>query len=125
MAQSEKTLGQKIKDARETQRFTLREVEEVTGISNAYLSQLENNKIKKPSANVLYKLSDFFKIPFDVLLNEAGIVDKVENTEGPKSMAGFALSSENLTKEEEAELAAYLKFLRFNKGNGKEHNKGH
>ncbi len=57
MAKTQKSLGEKLRDARETQALTLRQVEEITGISNAYLSQLENNKIKKPSANILYKLS--------------------------------------------------------------------
>ena len=50
-----KSLGNKLKELREIHRFTLRQVEEATGISNAYLSQLENDKIAKPSANVLYK----------------------------------------------------------------------
>ena len=51
-----KTLGQVLKESREKSNKTMRDVEEATGISNAYLSQLENDKIKKPSANVLYKL---------------------------------------------------------------------
>ena len=44
-----KTLGKTLKDAREGVPFTLKQVEEATGISNAYISQLENEKIKKPS----------------------------------------------------------------------------
>lgn len=51
------SLGETLKSARELIPLTLRQVEEAVGMSNAYLSQLENEKIKKPSANVLYKLS--------------------------------------------------------------------
>lgn len=40
--------------------LTLREVEERTGISNAYLSQLENKKIKRPSFDTVLKLTDFY-----------------------------------------------------------------
>ena len=50
---SMKSLGKTLKVSRELIPLALRQVEEATGISNAYLSQLENDKIKKPSANVL------------------------------------------------------------------------
>lgn len=40
--------------------FTLREIEEQTGVSNAYLSMLENGKIKSPSFNVVMKLTEFY-----------------------------------------------------------------
>ncbi|MCK4454399.1 helix-turn-helix transcriptional regulator [Candidatus Parcubacteria bacterium] len=108
-----KTLGDELKNCRESKKFTLREIEEITGISNAYLSQLENNKIKKPSANILYKLSNVYKIDFDFLLETAGIIEKKERKKGPKSLSGFALYSEDLTDNEEEELVNYLKFLRF------------
>ena len=47
------TLGITIKEARKRNGFTLKQVEDALGISNAYLSQLENEKIKSPSANIL------------------------------------------------------------------------
>ena len=125
MGTLQKTLGEKLKAARETQALTLRQVEEITGISNAYLSQLENNKIKKPSANILYKLAELYRIAFDFLLGEAGIVEKRETADGPKTLAGFALSSENLTPEEESALADYLRYLRFKNRDGQKAEKGH
>lgn len=48
------------KEARKKSKLTLRQVEEITGISNAYLSQLENGKIKKPSYDVVQKLNDVY-----------------------------------------------------------------
>ena len=42
--------------------LTLREVEEITGISNAYLSQLETGKIKKPSFDTITKLKVLYEI---------------------------------------------------------------
>ena len=45
-----------LKTIRKNQRLTLRNVEEITGISNAYLSQLESGKIKNPSWEVVRKL---------------------------------------------------------------------
>lgn len=49
------------KERREKSGLTLREVEEQTGISNAYLSQLENGKIKKPSYNTVETLDKLYK----------------------------------------------------------------
>jgi len=48
------------KKIREEKGFTLRQVEEMTGINNAYLSQLENRKIKKPSYEVVYILHNLY-----------------------------------------------------------------
>ena len=47
-------LGTLLGDLRKAKRLSLREVEEATGrsVSNAYLSQLENGKIAKPSKDL-------------------------------------------------------------------------
>ena len=50
----------KLREVRKNSGLTLREVEEQTGISNAYLSQLENGKIEHPSFNVLNTLNDLY-----------------------------------------------------------------
>jgi transcriptional regulator with XRE-family HTH domain len=106
-----KSLGQTLKEARESIPLTLRQVEEAAGISNAYLSQLENEKIKKPSANVLYKLATMYGIQLDVLLAAAGIIQETPTVRGNLTN-NAALSSEKLTSKEEEELLLYLKFLR-------------
>lgn len=113
MTKIDATFGEELKSCRESKKFTLREVEEIAGISNAYLSQLENNKIKKPSANILYKLANIYNVDFDYLLEAAGIIEKKKKKTGPKTISGFALYSDDLTEKEEEELAKYLKFLRF------------
>lgn len=110
-----KTLGNTLKDLRELSKFTLRQIEEATGISNAYLSLLENDKIKKPSANVLYKLSNIYNINIDVLLAAAGVIEKT-TIEKSKLLNSVAFSAESLSEEEEQELLKYLRFLR-SKGN--------
>ncbi len=57
---------------RASHRLTLRQVEEVTGISNAYLSQLETGKIAQPSPNYLYKLAEVYRLPYDLLMEKVG-----------------------------------------------------
>lgn len=109
------TLGQVLKNQREIKGLSLRQVELLTKVSNAYLSQLENDKIKSPSVNILYKLSDFYNVEFNVLLEVAGIAKKKVSS-NERSISSFALSSENLTEGEEHELIKYLKFLRSQDG---------
>jgi transcriptional regulator with XRE-family HTH domain len=107
-----RSLGKTLKDSRDVMSLTLRQVEEATGISNAYLSQLENDKIKKPSANVLYKLSSLYKIELDSLLYAAGIIE-TDSPQKNQLLNTVALASEKLNSEEEQALLDYLKYLRF------------
>jgi len=110
-----KSLGNTLKELREIRKLTLRQVEEVTGISNAYLSQLENDKIAKPSANVLCKLSDIYQEDIKTLLASAGIIDS-KAAPSRKLLESIALSTKSaLTQDEEEALIKYLQFLRHNK----------
>ena len=109
-----KTLGRTLKDSREMIPLTLRQVEEATGISNAYLSQLENDKIKSPSANILYKLANIYNIELESLLVASGIIEK-QSSKKSKLLNQIALSAKELTQEEEQALLEYLRFLRHKK----------
>ena len=113
--QKNQTLGEELKYQRESQKLSLREIEEKAGISNAYLSQLENNKIKKPSANILHKLAEVYKLDFNYLLSRAGILEN--QLEENKSFGHYVFSKKNLTDEEEKELLQYLKFIRLKRNN--------
>jgi transcriptional regulator with XRE-family HTH domain len=106
------SFGEGLKMARELRKLSLREVEEATGISNAYISQLENDKIKKPSPHFLHKLASLYDIGYELLMESAGYV-KRKTPDGPKTLAGAALFAEKkLTSQEEEALAEYLAFLR-------------
>lgn len=106
------SLGDKLQELRALAGFTLKQVEEATGVSNAYLSQLETGKIIKPSANVLWKLSQIYYVSIDVLLHAAGIIQA-------DTSLGLAGNGEfkpyNLTPDEERQLLEYLAFLRSRK----------
>lgn len=110
MADSKETLGSVLRQSRDLKNLALRTVEEMTGISNAYLSQLENDKIKKPSADILHKLATTYKVDFNYLLHIAGLVEKSSSEN--VSFGNFVFSKDNLTKEEEAELIHYLQYIR-------------
>jgi transcriptional regulator with XRE-family HTH domain len=110
-----KSLGSTLKELRDIQKLTLRQVEDATGISNAYLSQLENDKIAKPSANVLCKLSTIYREDIKLLLAAAGIIEQ-QSAPSRKLLEPVAFSTKStLTQEEEEELIRYLQFIRQNK----------
>lgn len=67
-----------LKDLRKRGGLTLRQIEEATGISNAYLSQLENGKIKHPSAQSLYTLAKLYSTDIEYLLIASGMVKEDE-----------------------------------------------
>src|SRR5882762_4724230 len=77
-------LGVLLSDLRKAKGFSLREVEEAAdkAVSNAYLSQLENGKIRKPSPNVLYSLAEVYAVPYDTLMERAGYLLPTENGSG-------------------------------------------
>ena len=110
-------LGALLADLRTAKGFSLREVEEATGnaVSNAYLSQLENARIKKPSPNVLHSLAEVYAVPYEALMEKAGYLLPSEGnaTGHRRRLTAFAI--DDLTAEEEEELLKYLAFLRSRK----------
>lgn len=113
-----KKLGVYLKESRKKFNFKLRAVEEKTGISNAYLSQLENNKIANPSPSILHKLANCYNLSYSYLMQLAGHPVPEESINNKKGISpSFRLSNNfnNLTKEEEKKLLEYLQFLRLRK----------
>ncbi len=110
-------LGSILVELRQATGLTLREVEEQThrAVSNAYLSQLENGRIKKPSPNVLRRLAEVYPVPYESLMEKSGYLLPSDGVGGPrKRRALFAI--DDLTAEEEEELLKYLSFLRWRSG---------
>jgi len=103
-------LSEYLKQTRKDKGFTLRAVEEKTGMSNAYLSQLENKKILSPSPTVLRKLADLYEISYSYLMEMAGY--PIETADENKIFFRTSRRLEKITPEEEKELLTYLRFLR-------------
>jgi HTH-type transcriptional regulator, competence development regulator len=107
-------LGGLLADLRTAKGLSLRQVEEATdrAVSNAYLSQLEKGRIRKPSPNVLHSLAAVYAVPYETLMEKAGYLLPSEGggRGRRKRLAVFAI--DDLTAEEEEELLKYLAFLR-------------
>lgn len=108
-------LGEFLGDTRKLAGLSLRAAEAATGISNAYLSQLENGKIQEPSPVLLGKLAELYHVDYLMLLDLAGYpVPRVQSI--PSSRFSVRLGS---TSEEEQEaLVEYLDFLRSKRKGG-------
>ena len=110
MVRRKQSLGDFLKSAREGKGLTLRAVERATAISNAYLSQLEGDKIQQPSPLKLYKLCELYGVSYSASLEIVGY--PVPDHRGAAELDGSAARIGPLTDEEEDALIEYLAFLR-------------
>lgn len=109
------TLGEYLASVRQSLSMSLRDAEEASKnqVSNAYLSQLEKGKIKKPDPNILYSLSETYGISYSNLMSLAGYIVASSARNDAQHHGRVATFAEHaLTKEEERELIDYLKFIR-------------
>jgi HTH-type transcriptional regulator, competence development regulator len=104
-------LGSFLASARQHKQLTLRAVESGTGISNAYISQLETGKIRSPSPVILRKLSDLYNVSYTSVLDLAGY-PVPESSDPNTPLTNLAARLGPVSSEEVDELEDYLKYLR-------------
>jgi len=68
-------LGDYLREQRQAAQLSLRQLSEVAGISNPYISQIERG-LKKPSAEILQALAKALSISAESLYVRAGILDE-------------------------------------------------
>ena len=78
------TLGAFIRTQRQMANLSLRQLADLTSLSNPYLSQVERG-LHEPSVRVLKAISDALNVSAETLLAQAGLVDAVtgENAGAP------------------------------------------
>ncbi len=112
------SLGLYLRSARTALAMSLRDVEEATDkqVSNAYLSQLENGKISKPSPHILHALSGIYHVAYEKLMERAGYLPAAPAAAGRAAKHGklATCAIEHLTVGEEKALRSYLDFWRQN-----------
>src|SRR5271170_7540154 len=69
-------LGAFIREQRKQANLSLRQLAELTSLSNPYLSQVERG-LHEPSVRVLKAISDALNVSAETLLAQAGLVDAV------------------------------------------------
>lgn len=68
-------LGSYLREQRQTAQLSLRQLAELAGVSNPYLSQVERG-LRKPSAEVLQQIARGLRISAEALYIRAGILDE-------------------------------------------------
>lgn len=71
--------GEYLRVLRGKQRMSLRDVERRTGVSNAYLGQIEQGKRPPPHPNILKKLAPIYDVPVEELIRAAGYLDEAQS----------------------------------------------
>jgi transcriptional regulator with XRE-family HTH domain len=69
------SLGDYIREQRESAQVSLRQLAKSAGVSNPYLSQIERG-LKKPSAEILQQIAKGLRISAETLYVRAGILDE-------------------------------------------------
>ena len=78
------SLGDYLREQRTSAKLSLRQLSELAGVSNPYLSQIERG-LKRPSAEILQQLAKGLEVSAESLYVKAGILDAevAPPTEGP------------------------------------------
>ena len=110
----EDSLGAHLTRLRTAAGLSLRQVEEASKkeVSNAYLSQLENNKILKPSPNILHVLAEVYTTSYEDLMKRAGYLPSTAEASGNHRPKAATFAVQGLTPDEEKALLEYLAFIR-------------
>ena len=80
------SLGDYLREQRRLAQMSLRQLAELSDVSNPYLSQIERG-LRRPSAEVLQQIARGLKISVESLYVKAGILDPEEVADGSVEMA--------------------------------------
>lgn len=103
------TLAERLKALRTERDLTLRELADRSGLSNGYISLLENGKVESPSAAVLSKLAKALDVPLSDLLRAAGV--EVATASGAEVDPELVSALRRLDHGDRAQVLSYAHYL--------------
>lgn len=93
-------LGDYLREQRQSARLSLRQLSELAGVSNPYLSQIERG-LKKPSAEILQQLAKGLQVSAESLYVRAGILEERPDTDEAATDVPAAIAADPyLTKRQ-------------------------
>jgi transcriptional regulator with XRE-family HTH domain len=106
-------LGDFIRSQRQLARLSLRQLAELTSVSNPYLSQIERG-LYRPSAQVLKSIAEALHLSAETMYAEAGLLDQrvAEEATTPRVEEAIRLDPQLSTEQKEALIQVYRGFLR-------------
>lgn len=87
-----------LRDMRKLKGFTIRELADRSGVSAAYISQLENGNRGVPSPDVLMKLSEGLNTPYPDLMQLAGYMEKPSDSDAQPGSYAYTKAPINLRR---------------------------
>ena len=111
-----KALGSFIRSQRKLANLSLRQLADLTSLSNPYLSQIERG-LHQPSVRVLRLLADALNVSAETLLAEAGLLEHAADAargqadSGPGSVESVIRSDTRLDDEQKAALLAVYRSM--------------
>lgn len=107
------SIAEELSRLRTLKGVSLREVEKETGVSNAYLSQLENKKTDKPSPHILHKLAKYYDVEYTHLLKIAGYLEEKKEQKSIASLSDIqvALMSADLDQSQKQLVVKFIEML--------------
>jgi transcriptional regulator with XRE-family HTH domain len=105
------SLGAVLKQSRAIRGLSAVEAARAADISPAYLSKLENDAVKRPSPNVLHRLSQALAVPYADLMSLSGYRVPGAPNQTATASIGAALFAD-ISEDERDELVEYLAWYR-------------
>src|SRR6201990_3527228 len=102
------SIGEYIREQRQRAEVSLRQLAEVTGVSNPYLSQIERG-LRKPSAEILQQIAKGLRISAEALYVQAGIL---EDRPGDSGVRAALLTDPQLTERQKQVLVEIYESFR-------------
>lgn len=93
-------IGGYIREQRSAAKLSLRQLAAAADVSNPYLSQIERG-LRKPSADILYRIAQALRISAETLYIQAGILDADSAT---KTVPTAVMSDASITAEQRRQL---------------------
>ena len=108
-------LGDYLKEQRVKARLSLRQLSDLAGVSNPYLSQIERG-LRRPSAEVLQQIAKALRISAEQLYVRAGIVSPEEASSRAGAVEVAILADPGLTeRQKQSLLDVHASFLALNR----------
>jgi transcriptional regulator with XRE-family HTH domain len=103
-------LGEFIRRQRELQELSMRQLADLVGISNPYLSQIERG-LREPSEKVLEAIAENLELSADVLFERGGRHGEADTDAEPAVVAAIRADPKLTGRERQALLEIYTAFV--------------